>query len=90
MQDYLYNIASLRMALLLTFANFPLSPPTDIDRLLVMDPFRFSDMMKNVNILTMLINDASVIVKKPSAYCLFVIWNNIVPIVLYVSNQFFI
>ena len=71
MQYYLYNIASLRVTFLFTFASFPLSPPTDIDRLLVMDPFRFSDMMKNVNVLTMLINDASVIVKKPSAYCLF-------------------
>ena len=71
MQYYLYNIASLRMALLLTFASFPLSPPTDIDRLLVIDPFRFSDMVKDVNILTMPIYDASDIVKKSGAYCLF-------------------
>ena len=67
MQYYLYNIASLRMALLLTFANFALSPPTDIDRLLVMDPFRFSDMVKDVNILTMLIYHAFDIAKKSDA-----------------------
>ena len=67
MQYYLYNIASLRMALLLTFANFPLSPPTDIERLLVMDPFRFSDMMKFI----MPIYHISDIVKKSGANCLF-------------------
>ena len=68
MQDfYLYNIASLRITFLLTFANFPLSPPTDIDLLLVMDPFRFSDMMKFV----MPIYHASDIAKKSVAYCLF-------------------
>ena len=74
------------MALLLTFANFPLSPPSDIDRLLVMDPFRFSDMMKYM----MPIYHASDFVKKSGAYCLFENLNNIVTIVLYVSNQFFI
>ena len=68
---HLYNITSLRITYLFTFANFPLSPPTDIDRLLVIDPFRFSDMMKDVNILTMTIYDASVIVKKSDAYLLF-------------------
>ena len=72
MEDFnLYNIACLRITFLFTFANFPLSPPTDIDRLLVMDPFRFSDMVKDVNILTMPIYHISDIVKKSGANCLF-------------------
>ena len=70
MEDYLYNIACLRITFLFTFANFPLLPPTDIDRLLVMDPFRFSDMMKDGNILTMPIYHAYDIANKSGAYCL--------------------